>query len=161
MSLTIKGDFAALTEIGDKLRGPRQLLQQCSKAMAEETVDLVKEGFRTETDPYGDPWAPKARDDGRKVLSGKTSRLKTGWKVETTTDGFYDVSASVEYAEYHQSPRKRTVRRADGRFGRGNGRLKRPKRMMVPEASKGLPRDWSEALEEVAADAVTAFYRVK
>jgi hypothetical protein len=110
-------------------------LETMSRNMAEETVGLVKDGFRSETDPYGVIWAPKKRPDGRKVLSGKTSRLKGGWHVVRSSKGGFTVAPSVNYALPHQAPR----------YGR------RPRRAMVPYKRK-LPAKYSKAYRAVAQD---------
>jgi len=113
-------------------------LSAISGSLAEETVNLIKDGFRHETDPYGDRWTPKQAADGRKTLSGPTSRLKTGWHVRVQGASGFIVSPSVEYAAPHQNPKP----------GPG-GKLKRPRRMMVPTAEKGLPPTWSRAYAEI------------
>lgn len=148
MAVTLKGDFAELKTITERIAAVDSLMRSASKAMAEESIDLIKEGFRTETDPYGKRWKPKLAADGRKTLSGKTSRLKGGFRQSMVSASGFEISAaSVEYADYHQDPRKGA-----------NGRLKRPRRMMVPSVKKGLPRSWAVAFEEVAADALEAHY---
>ncbi|MGW8285757.1 MAG: hypothetical protein ACWGPR_08565 [Candidatus Deferrimicrobiaceae bacterium] len=147
MTLTLKGDLPALRRLERRLSNTDAMLTKASKAMAEETVDLIKDGYRTETDPSGQKWADKQRQDGRKVLSGKTSRLKGGWHVDGASAAGYEVSASVDYALPHQRPRK----------GR-NGRLKRPQRKQIPEAADGLPSKWADALEETAGDVVRAHF---
>jgi hypothetical protein len=123
------------------------MVSATSAAMAEEMVTLIKEGFRKETDPYGRKWKPKQANDGRKTLSGETSRLKGGWHVKRTRQGGFTVAPSVVYAAYHQAPRR----------GR-NGRLKRPRRMMVPSGERGMPNAWNKQLREVALTVARGFY---
>lgn len=123
------------------------LVSATSAAMAEEMVTLVKDGFRSETDPYGNRWKPKQEPDGRKTLSGETSRLKGGWHVRRTNKGGFTVAPSVTYAAHHQAPRR----------GR-NGRLKRPRRMMVPSGERGMPAEWNKNLREVAMVVARGYY---
>lgn len=155
------------------LEQPEQILELVSKSLAEETINLIKDGFRAETDPYGQRWEPKQKPDGRKTLSGQTGRLKTGWKVTNRTQDEIRVSPSVEYAEYHQNPQARRrasaseALRAAARgidTGRrrstfsvdtiGPARLSRPRRMMVPDSSLGMPPTWNRQLEETATEAM-------
>lgn len=131
----------------------KPLLRAVSINQAEEAIDLIKQGFNAETDPYGDRWRRRKRENrrtrGRRVLSGETNSLKSGWKVvQVRADGFI-VSASVEYALPHQSPR---------RGGPGGG-LKRPRRMMIPSEKRGLPRTWNKALQATARDAMNDFLK--
>ena len=136
-----------LDDLERALSNPGAILAAASSSLAEECIGLIKDGFRTETDPYGRKWAPKQRPDGRKVLSGKTGRLKGGWKVSKQDQHEVAVTPSVDYAEHHQNPRRNA-----------QGRLKRPKRMMVPEYERGLPLRWKRQLREAANDAIAEFF---
>jgi len=127
-------------------RNADKVLGVISKSLAEESIGLIKDGFRAEADPYERRWKPKQRADGRKTLSGKTSRLKGGWHVVTTTSSGFRVAPSVAYAAAHQAPGKRE-----------NGRLKRPRRMMVPD--RVIPRAWRRAYDETVAETLSAFFR--
>lgn len=162
------------------LANPDKVLDLVARSLAEESVNLIKDGFRTETDPYGEKWQPKQLADGRKTLSGKTSRLKTGWKVTRMNGREVVVSPSVEYAEYHQNPgeRKRASsadvyrRSIEGGFSRrqisrarsftentiGPAQLARPRRMMVPDDGKGLPPKWERELNSAAVDAFAVVF---
>lgn len=113
-----------------------------SKNMAEETVNLIADGFNSQTDPYGKKWKDKKKPDGRKTLSGKTGDLKTGWHPVEVTEGGFTVAPSVDYAAPHQSPR-------DG---------KRPRRMMIPDKKKGLPTKWKEVYGEIATETLKAHF---
>lgn len=144
-----------------------------SRAMAEEMLDMTRERFRVETDPYGRRWKRKKRPDGRKVLSGKTSRLKGGWHIVRCDNGGWMIAPSVEYAAYHQKPGSRTMkvsmtRRVQGRSINEIARtlginlteevLARPRRMMVPDNERGLPLPYQRALTEATQDALTVHF---
>lgn len=133
----------ALNDLLQKLDQPERALEITSKNLCEEAINLIKEGFDAERDPYGDPWKPKLANDGRKTLSGPTSRLKGGWhRVEQNERGF-TVAPSVRYAVYHQSDQPRT-------------RL--PRRMMIPDDALGLPTGWQKRFEETAEDVLEALF---
>jgi hypothetical protein len=122
------------------------MLAPMNAAMAEEIINLIKEGFVVERDPYGVPWKPKKKPDGRKVLSGETGRLKTGWHPVRLDKGGFTVAPSVDYAAPHQAPR------------RGRSGLKRPRRRMVPSGDRGLPRRWRKAMQEVAVGSMAVYF---
>jgi phage gpG-like protein len=138
----VTGDFGKMKRWQELFRNNSALMIGASRSMAEETLNLIKDGFRSEQDPYGKAWAPKQANDGRKVLSGKTSRLKGGWHVVSATASGFRVAPSVDYAAPHQSPR----------FGR------RPRRMMIPTSTKGMPNTWARALNDTVKDIFTAYY---
>lgn len=119
-------------------------MRMASRAMAEEMLGLTFERFRAETDPYGKRWKPKKRRDGRKTLSGKTSRLKGGWHIVRCDGGGWMIAPSVAYAAPHQKPGVNPA----------TGSPYRPRRMMVPDSALGLPAEYDKALEEAAVDAL-------
>ena len=123
--------------------------REIAATQSEEAVDLIKQGFIEETDPYSQPWKKRARETkktrGKKVLSGETSHLKDGWNVKEFSSEGFRVQASVEYALYHQKPKKK------------NGKFKRPRRRMVPNDGVGFPSKWQRPLNDAAAEAITEF----
>ena len=139
--------LAALTK---RLGQMEALKRAIAVNQAEEALDLIKQGFREEADPYGRRWPKRRRETkktaGRKVLSGETSFLKSKWKRTEVGPGGFKISSGTDYARAHQKPRK----------GKG-GRLKRPRRMMVPDQKQGTPRRWAKPLREAAGDAVEDF----
>jgi phage gpG-like protein len=132
----------ALTDLLKRLEHPERALEAVSKNLCEEAINLIKEGFDVERDPYGQSWQPKQRYDGRKTLSGPTSRLKGGWHRQEMDATGFTVAPSVKYAAYHQ---------------RGNPSL--PRRMVVPDDALGLPLAWQRRFEETAEDTLKALYR--
>ena len=150
------GKKGSLADLADLLRDPDAILRMISGSIAEEVLGLIKEGFNTETDPYGRKWAPKQAHDGRKTLSGKTSLLKNGWKVVRQTASEIAISPSVNYANHHQNPQEAPPRIDD--LG-PRGLLTRPRRMMVPDGEMGLPREWEDALVETATDGFAQIFK--
>ncbi|HMI91566.1 MAG TPA: hypothetical protein VK509_09400 [Polyangiales bacterium] len=134
--LKIEGDGAKVVAEWRKLFDDGDdALKLASRAMAEEMLGLTVERFRIESDPYGRRWKPKQRPDGRKTLSGKTSRLKNGWHIVRCDGSGWMIAPSVGYAVFHQDGTRRMVRR-----------------MMVPNAA--MPRAYQKALQEAAVDAL-------
>jgi hypothetical protein len=118
--------------------------RRIAATQSEEALNLIKEGFDNQRDPYGKRWKKRKRETkktlGRKVLSGETSRLKDFAPKEISSKGFR-VSATVDYASPHQKPRQG----------------KRPQRMMVPSNGRGFPSAWRRPMNEAAEDAITEF----
>lgn len=137
-----KGGLQALASLSKKLNTADEALKAGSKSAAEEAINLIKDGFRTERSPYGKRWKKKQVPDGRKTLSGPTSRLKGGWHRARATKRGFAVSASVVYYTYHQKGTKHLV----------------PRRM-TPERSMGLPRKWSRAFDRAYRDAIRRHLR--
>lgn len=140
MAIVIKGDFHRLKAWKKMFEGAPELLAPMSKDMAEELLGKVQDGFRSQSDPYGQPWAPKKRSDGRSILVGNTARLRRGWHVEKTNAHGFKIIPSVRYALPHQDPKPRA---------RWGGKSL-PRRAMVPY--RGLPADWKRSMNEVAKD---------
>jgi hypothetical protein len=142
MKIRANGDSKRLQEWQKALKSTNQLLQAMSRDLAEESIGLIRDGFRGQHDPYGKAWQKKKRDDGRAILTGKTSNLRTGWHVTRATRGGFTVAPSVRYAVHHQF---------------GAPRAKIPKRMMVP--GKGpLPPTWKSAFEESTQELLAAHF---
>lgn len=141
-----KRDMGAIEALKKLLSQPERILAAVSASLAEEAVGMIQDGFRTEHDPYGTKWAKRQRETrssrGRKVLNGKTGRLKTGWKIKKADTGEIIISPSVVYADYHQNPH-------------GNSR---PRRMMVPDEQLGLPPKWGTQLNETANEAFASIF---
>jgi phage gpG-like protein len=153
------------------LENPDAIMDLVATSVAEEAIDLIKDGFRKESDPYGRKWAAKKFPDGRKVLSGKTSRLKNGWKVTRKSSEEIVISPSVDYAAHHQDgtgihgkhktrvvPTKAKALRFAGPKGPifASSTEGVPKRMMVPDEKLGMPPAWEKNLNEAATDALAA-----
>jgi phage gpG-like protein len=166
-----KSNMKSLDALQKILENPDKIMDLVSTSVAEEAIDLIKAGFRTETDPYGRQWKKKEFPDGRKTLSGKTSRLKNGWHVAKRTNSEIVIAPGVAYAKYHQDgtgihgPHKTPIvptTKSALRFMGPNGPIFRrsvkgaERRMMVPDKNLGLPSKWEQALNEAATDALAA-----
>lgn len=148
----VKGDFDVLEAWRRTLETAPALLTSMSASMAEETIGLITEGFRSETDPYGDTWTPKKRPDGRQTLSGKTARLRR-WHIVRSSKGGWTVAPTAAYAGAHQNPRRRPG------WGQSPGSLTAlPQRMMIPTRSRGLPPSWAAAYRETAVDTLRTHF---
>lgn len=161
------GDFASLQRFERKIAKLPSMVVVVSRNLAEESVDLVKQGFVNQEDPYGARWKPKAIDDGRAVLTGATGQLKNGWHVATVSADGFKIAPTVSYARFHQSgtgifgpsggrirPKKAKALRlgSSGLFARSVKGV--PQRKMIPDRGQ-LPPVWRRHLVTVAQEVLT------
>jgi hypothetical protein len=162
--------FAKLQKLKHKLdTAPTKVMATIVRNCAEEALSLTRDGFATETNPYGERWARKKFSDGRNTLSGKTSRLKN-FAVQVSRTGFR-LHSTVNYAVFHQGgtgiygPKGRRIVpvRAKALKIPGIGFRKSvagsPKRLMVPTKQRGLPPHWSRAFKEVSSEVIRAHFK--
>lgn len=165
----------SIKDLAAILREPERILQAVANSVAEDALNLVKDGFRDEQDPYGRQWAPKQAQDGRKTLSGSTGRLKNGWHKKVVSASEVRIAPNVSYADYHQTgtgihgPAGQPIRPKNGRALKipvNGGHIFRssvdgvPKRKMVPD-SEGLPQRWKKSFDESATEALHLIFRGK
>jgi phage gpG-like protein len=149
---------------------PAALPQTIMRNLGEEAHALISEGFRTQTDPYGERWKDKLIADGRGTLSGDTSRLKNFAPAVISRLGFR-ISATVNYAVHHQYgtgiygrhgrrivPTKAKALKIPG-LGYRKSVAGSPIRMMVPSKQRGLPRSWSRAFKDLAAEVIQDHFK--
>jgi hypothetical protein len=126
---------------------PELFRKQASEAMGKRALRLVRDGFSSKQDPYGQRWAPRKvrkraglggrirsllTSPGRGLLV-KTGALRGGFKVSPTPDGF-EMSNPTGYGAFHQYGTRKMVRR-----------------QMVPEEDTGgLGATWGNAFNEEA-----------
>ncbi len=104
MHFRISGSTAGLRKYAKKLRevGSDTTLRHLSDNLAEEALDLIAEGFATETDPDGNKWKDKVFPDGRQILVGNTTRLRRGWHRKYIAATGFILAPSVNYAKHQQ-----------------------------------------------------------
>jgi hypothetical protein len=141
MRITVDGDFKTLDDWERAFATADKLLVKMSRDMAEEALNLTKEGWRKQANPYGKRWKAKKKRDGRQVLVGRTARLKGGWYVRKANRGGFTIAPSVGYAGYHQT-----------------GTKWMDQRMMVPSAERGLPSEWRDSMNEIIGDHFAAHF---
>ena len=149
-----------------------QGLAEFSNDLGRASQALMRDGFRTGTDPSGSKWKPKREGDGRKPLTGKTGRLSKPWRLMSDRHGFR-LRATVPYASYHQNgskggqlivpKNKKALRFKSGGqtvFSKGVKRGDIPKRKMYPDGPN-LPRKWSREYEQEWEDFCSSKLRSK
>lgn len=158
-----KGGIGKLDGWAKALESLPKEMREMPRIMAEEAVELTRQTFEDEADPYGKPWAPLKLRSGR--ILAKTGGLKSSIHAKPTGKGF-TIGVGKSYAGYHQQgtgihgPKRKRIKplraKALGPINPG-GKFFRsvkgsPRRPMIPYA--GLPPKWGEAFQEVAGDVI-------
>lgn len=131
MAIVIRGDFGVVDGWAKRVGNVAKVKRAILANVGEELIELVREGFDRQGDPYGSPWAPTLR--GGRILQD-TGALRTGWHRKSLSSSQVSIGPSVSYARYHQS-----------------GTRHMPARKMVPDA--GLPAGWQRRVNKIAAEA--------
>ena len=172
MKLSFIGDVRQLRKFAQRVERSQRVNRVINDQLAEETIDLIKEGFKTSRDPFGNRWAKLKLRSGRPLVD--TGRLKNSFYKKSVGKTGFRVGSDVSYSDIHQD--------GSGIFGRSGKRIKPkrakalripvrgsgalffksvkgvPKRRMVPRRGK-LPSKWSRAYTEVAEDVLTETFR--
>ena len=130
-SIRIKNNREGTVLAKLKAIGSKNLARAISLKAAKYTMGQVKAGFRKESDPYDSRWAPKKVRDGRKILTGKTKKLKRNFELRMKSGGGFRIKAATPYASFHQD---------------GTNRM--PARMIFPD-SRGLPDKWARKFKSI------------
>lgn len=99
MRLKFTGNFKALDRWAKKLERAPEAMDEISLQLAEETIDLIREGIADGVDPYGKPYAPLKLRDGQPLR--KTGGMQVWQRKAAGRDGF-TVASPKKYAIYHQ-----------------------------------------------------------
>lgn len=163
--LKMSGDFRRLERFMHKVQTLPGQRTKWRVALLEESIELVREGFATGTDPYGKPWAPL------KLRQGQPLRDKGGlqnWRRR----GFF-IEPTKFYAVFHQGgtgiygPNNKRIEPIKARalripvgggviFARSVGGA--PKRRMVPEPGP-LPSAWRKRFVALTREMMAAHFK--
>lgn len=143
----VRGSFAELAALRQKIRDVGSLKNRLIVAAANEARSLVATEFRSATDPTGKPWAPlKRRRRGQqrrgKPLNGITGRFARSFVVLPSVHGF-TVSTPREHARFHQSGTRKMVAR-----------------QIVPSGGQ-LTDKWRGAIDKTTDTEMRAFFAKK
>jgi phage gpG-like protein len=171
LALKLTGEFAELERFMEKVASVPDSMRIVSANLAEETIELFREGFETSTDPYGNRWEPL------KLRSGQPLRdkggLQSSWHRRFVTAQGFTVASGKDYAAYHQGgtgiygprhqrivPTKARALRFAGPSGPIFARSVEgvPRRRMVPDKG-ALPSRWRQRYVEAAQDVLTELFK--
>lgn len=141
--MAITGDWGTLErwiKSFEKLESPNFPREMALK-MGVQSLKFIREGFKKQSDPFGNPWKPKVRPDGRKILHGETDKLNASWQIESYSPTGFVIMSVLPYALPHQF----------GAVKRGtNWRI--PRRPMTPDHN--LPNSWIDSFDKIFAKEV-------
>jgi phage gpG-like protein len=162
------GDFAKLRRFEKKVALVPKTLVRVNEQLAEETIELIREGFERSEDPYKRPWPRLKLRRGRPLED--TGAMKSAWHRGQISARGFTVSNAKRYAAWHQGGtgiygvRRQLIRPVRAKALRLPGPLffrsvrGTPKRLMVPVAGR-LPPAWRARYEETATDVLTELFR--
>lgn len=127
-------DFRDLDRLAARLSNPNRLLAEISRNLAEESVNLVRDGWDRQGDPYGAKWAARKSAGAGGAILVRTGALRSSWSVKRASRTGFRIGSNQSYATYHQD---------------GTGRM--VPRMMVPKKGDVPPR-WQRAFDDVATE---------
>jgi len=133
------GDFAKLNKWIKRIDNTPKVLAVIADNLAEESLDLIKDGFRAETDPDGVKW-PKLKYRKGKILQD-TARMRNSFHRKRVSKTGFVVGPAVTYAQFHQHGTARGI----------------PVRRMVPRGNR-LPPKWKRRFVETASEVLEAHY---
>lgn len=183
--MAISGDFRKLQKLVVKAAdAPSKMMRVVSKVMAEATIDLVKEGFSQQRDPYGRPWAPRHPNSIRTSgpILRDSSRLWGSFSRSDVSEKGFRVGTNVKYAAIHQFGGEIVPKKAKALafwvpgsyqvFSARGKRLKKPKlnsmflvltkKVTMPQRAmmpiKTIPKRWMDAYREVVDEVVRDYF---
>ena len=110
MGFRVKIRFQGVDRLAQALGSMPNAIQNATRAMGDETLRLIEEGFAKQQSPDGASWAPKKRPDGRSILVGRTRRLRSGNRLVPLRRGFI-IRNNTPYASFHMTGTTRHVAR--------------------------------------------------
>ncbi len=170
MRLRFTGDFKELDRWRKKVERAPEVLDEIGLQLAEETIDLIREGIADSVDPYGRPYKPLQLREGQPLR--KTGGMQV-WQRKAASRRGFTVSSPKSYAIYHQKgtgiygPKKRPIRPTKAKALRiptqGGALFRRsvkgtPKRRMVPDRGP-LPMKWRTRYVETSNEVLTEYFR--
>ena len=146
-----------------------EVLSAISHALAEEALDLIKQGFADGKNPSGNKWVANLKGS---LPLRDTGRLKNSWRVQNVSGNGFVVGSAAAYAIYHQEgtgihgPKGKPIRPTTKKalsFSIGGQHFIRgsvagcPIRRMVPDRT--IPPRWQIAFDSAANEAFEAFFQ--
>jgi hypothetical protein len=125
-----------LRALARTLEDPQKFLVLASQDGAEEALNLISEGFKAGSDPYGKGWGAP---NNLQITGG----IKDYTEGRIGADGFV-VHSTDQKAIWHHAPQPRAAW----------GGKALPTRLQVPTAAQGLPAAWKEQLSEAMEDVI-------
>jgi hypothetical protein len=177
VQIVFTGDFKQLEGFARDIENAPDALRTVSEQLAEETIELIREGFEHETDPYGRKWkrhsklTQRIRPGGR--ILADSGGMKAAWHRKSASRENFEVANAKAHAIFHQEgtgvygPKKKPIKPVRAKALRipvGNGAVflgqvaGSPKRRMVPTNGR-IPKRWATRYVETAQEVLTEIFR--
>jgi phage gpG-like protein len=155
-----------LTVIPDKI-DIKPDFQKFARRLGNQFLDNIDRQFSQSVDPYGSPWVPSKKPEGKTLI--KTSTLRRSFVLDVASDGSsIDIGVAGPASQYagllHFGtgptvlvPKNKKALRfvlSDGTvvFAKKVNLPGLPQRLLVPIQSKGAPTRWVEQAQKFAAN---------
>jgi phage gpG-like protein len=136
----LQGDFGGLEDLQERIRKLAQpaFTAAVARRLTGTAIKLLADEFRGSKDPYGVPWKPLKRREGKPLLdTGRLRAAAVGQTAGQSSGAIVRVVIPVEYASYHQDGTRRI-----------------PRRQIVPDRAGGLGPIWAGAFRREIEKAV-------
>jgi hypothetical protein len=141
VSLRITGQFDRLKAFQRQLETAPRLARMLNQNLAEESLTLVADGYRSARDPYGAKWTPRKSRGGGRALLVKTGAMRNSAHATSVTARGFALAFAMAYWIFHQRGTRNMVRR-----------------LLLPLAGR-LPSSWAAAYGEVYDEIMTEHFR--
>jgi len=128
---------AALASIMRAIHELNKVPSQAARQASSEIQTLIEGQFASQADPYGNAWAPHAKETIRRwgphpilTLTGAMGQVS----VTPRAGAGITVTLGADYSQFHQT-----------------GTANMPARPILP--NRGLPESWQNAIENAANEA--------
>lgn len=161
--MTIKGDTAGLRWLQKDLEKlSKEGMRELSANLAEESLELIRQGFDQSRDPYGKRWEPTKR--GGQILR-ESGRLRNSFTTANITAQGFRVGSNAKQVALQNyggtvTPKsKKFLRFRTAKNERSKGgfvfarKVVIPARPMIPD-ERGLPSSWEKSLTEAAQEVI-------
>ena len=171
---SLTGDFKAIEVFGKRVAkvGSPASMRGLARTIGNEVLFQIQVGFSTQTDPYGNPWAPKKIPDGNPILTGAKRKLRAGWYLKYVGPDAVIVGNRQSYAAFQSGtgvygPTGQPITPKRGKalsFKAGGRRFAfksvrgAPPRLMVPRKGE-MPITWNRAIAAAAREYLAARLR--
>jgi hypothetical protein len=155
----LTGDFGKVDAWGKRIAkfGSKETLRGISGGMADETHELISDGFDAERSPEGKIWAPRKIPESDPI-NFRRGRLRTSFKTKRMSANGFKVGSTVKHAKWAQEgrgpvfPKKKPALRffAGGRWWSSKGVGPAPARPVVPVNASRPPPTWQLRLKQRA-----------
>lgn len=171
MTIKFTGDFHELERFAEKLAtaGGSGTLRVINVQLAEETIDLIRDGFTTSSDPYGKPWEPPLLRAGQPLRD--KGGLQASWHPTVVDADGFGVASTKDYAVHHQrgtgiyGPHKQRIKPKNAKALNVPGLGPRasvagsPQRLMYPNKRGALPPKWRIKFVRTAEEVLTELFK--